>query len=40
MGELKPVIGRRLSFNEIAEAHRYAESGRKRGNAVVVIEER
>ncbi|HCK84839.1 MAG TPA: NAD(P)-dependent alcohol dehydrogenase [Hyphomonadaceae bacterium] len=36
-GKLKPVIGRRYSLEQIAEAHAYAESGRKVGNAVVVL---
>ena len=38
-GKLRTVIGRRFALDEIVEAHRYAESGHKRGHAVVVIEE-
>ena len=34
-GHLRPVIGRRFAFEDIVEAHRYVESGHKRGNAVV-----
>ncbi|NUT40917.1 MAG: NAD(P)-dependent alcohol dehydrogenase [Thermoactinospora sp.] len=36
-GQLRVVIDRRYSFEEIAEAHRHVETGRKRGNVVVSI---
>jgi alcohol dehydrogenase len=36
-GALKPVIDRRYPLEEIAEAHRYADLGHKRGNLVVTI---
>ncbi len=36
-GKLKPVIGRRYSLDQIAEAHGYAESGRKVGNVAVTV---
>lgn len=36
-GEFRPVIGRRYSFEEIAEAHRYVDTGHKRGNVVVTL---
>lgn len=36
-GEFKPVIGRTFPFDQIVEAHRYVDSGRKRGNVVVTI---
>jgi NADPH:quinone reductase-like Zn-dependent oxidoreductase len=37
-GEFKPVIDRRYPFERIADAHRYVESGHKRGNVVVTLE--
>lgn len=37
-GEFKPVIGRRYPFEHIAEAHRYVDTGHKRGNVVVTLE--
>jgi NADPH:quinone reductase-like Zn-dependent oxidoreductase len=36
-GKLRTVIDRRYSLDEIAAAHRHAESGRKKGHVVVVI---
>ncbi|MFW6276749.1 MAG: zinc-binding dehydrogenase, partial [Bacteroidota bacterium] len=36
-GEIKPVIDREYKLDDIAEAHRYVETGRKRGNVVVSI---
>jgi NADPH2:quinone reductase len=38
-GALRPVIDRRYPLGDIAEAHRYVETGRKRGNVVVEIRE-
>jgi NADPH:quinone reductase-like Zn-dependent oxidoreductase len=36
-GQFKPVIDRRYPFAKIAEAHRYVDTGRKRGNVVVNV---
>jgi len=36
-GVLKPVIDRTFSFDDIAEAHRYMESGQQKGKIVVTI---
>lgn len=36
-GTIKPVIDRRYRLEEIVEAHRYVDTGRKRGNVAVLI---
>jgi NADPH:quinone reductase-like Zn-dependent oxidoreductase len=36
--ELRTVIDRRYSLDEIAEAHRYAEAGHKKGHVVILVE--
>jgi len=36
-GEFKPVIDRRYSFEQIAEAHRYVDTGRKKGNVIIML---
>ena len=37
-GQLKPVIDRCYALEEIADAHRYVETGRKQGNVVITLE--
>ncbi len=37
-GEFKPVIDRRYPFEQIAEAHRYVGTGRKKGNVIITLE--
>jgi NADPH:quinone reductase-like Zn-dependent oxidoreductase len=34
-GEFNPVIDRRYPFEQIAEAHRYVDTGRKKGNVII-----
>lgn len=38
-GKYRAVIDRTYDFDEIAQAHRYVDTGRKRGNVVVRIAE-
>jgi len=36
-GHFKPVIDRRYPFERIADAHRYVDTGRKKGSAVITL---
>ena len=38
-GNLRTVIDRRYSLDEIAEAHRHAEAGHKKGHVVVLVQQ-
>lgn len=37
-GEFRPVIDRMYPLEQIADAHRYVDTGRKRGNVVITID--
>ncbi|MGH3087224.1 MAG: NAD(P)-dependent alcohol dehydrogenase [Gammaproteobacteria bacterium] len=36
-GEFRPVVDRRYPFEQIAEAHRHVDTGRKKGNVIITL---
>jgi NADPH:quinone reductase-like Zn-dependent oxidoreductase len=36
--EYRPVIDRRYPFEQLPEAHRHVDTGRKRGNVVIAVQ--
>jgi NADPH:quinone reductase-like Zn-dependent oxidoreductase len=37
-GKFRPVIDRRYPFEQITEAHRYVDTGRKKGNVIITLQ--
>ncbi len=38
-GEFKPIIDRRYPSEQIAEAHRHVDTGRKKGNVIITLKQ-
>ena len=38
-GQIKPVIDKRYTMAQIVEAHRYVDTGRKKGNVIVFVDQ-